>query len=224
MNYRYEKKIPLPNILYKEINVVLKTLNFQFYKQYEDRRVNSIYLDTNNFDSYYESICGNMLRNKIRLRWYGLKPINKTNLEIKSKVGSVGTKKIYSLESINLNNMGNLFLLKKYINDSDLPYNLKSMLIGCYPTLYCFYDREYFISRNQEIRLTIDKNISYSQVKRNFILFPKAIIKEKNIVIEIKYNSSQDLSNIQSTLPFNLQSVRFSKYGNGIEYLNQNNL
>lgn len=224
MNYRYEKKVPFPETLYEEINVCLKTIDLQFYKQYKDRRINSIYLDTNNYDSYYESSCGNMLRNKIRLRWYGIKLINKTSLEIKSKIGSVGTKKIYSLESINLNNLGNRSVLKKYINQSAIPYNLKSMIIGCYPTLYCYYDREYFISRHQKIRLTIDKNISYSHVKNNFLSFPKSAIKEKNMVLEIKYDCFEDLSNFQSIIPFNIQAIRFSKYGNGIEYLNQNNL
>ncbi len=219
--YRYEKKLSIPTNFYHEINSLLKTIYLQLYKQYEDRRINSIYLDTNDFDSYTDSNSGIYRRNKIRLRWYGQKLNNKINLEIKSKEGNVGKKNIYALNFFNVNNLGNLLELKKYINHSNIPYDLKSLIMGSYPTLYCFYDREYFITRDNRIRITIDKNISYSNVYKNFLMSSVNSIKEKNIVIEIKYDSSNDLSDIDSVLPFNIQPTRFSKYANGIDYLNQ---
>ena len=187
-DYRYEKKISIPVILYNEINVLLKTIDLQLYKQYQDRRINSIYLDTINFDSYNDSNSGISNRNKIRLRWYGNKLENKIRLEIKSKEGNVGTKTIYSLNLFNTNNLGNLLELREYINLSDIPYDLKTFIMSCHPTLYCFYDREYFINRDKSIRVTIDKNISFSNVYENFLIYKVNSIKDKNMVLEIKYS------------------------------------
>tara|TARA_B100000579_G_C22840310_1_gene861067 strand:- start:1625 stop:2305 length:681 start_codon:yes stop_codon:yes gene_type:complete len=220
-NYRYEKKLSIPTFFYDEINVSLKTIDLQLYKQYQDRRVNSIYLDTNDFDSYTDSNSGINERNKIRLRWYGKTLNNKIRLEIKSKEGNVGTKKIYSLNHFNTNNFGNLFELKESINHSNIPYDLKTYIMGCHPTLYCYYDREYFITRDERIRVTIDRNISYSNVYKDFLIYSVNSIKEKNMVLEIKYSSSNDFSDIDAILPFNIQPTRFSKYANGLDYLNQ---
>jgi len=220
-DYRYEQKLSIPIIFYDEIIVLLKTIDLQLYKQYQDRRVNSIYLDTNNFDYYYDSTNGNNKRNKIRLRWYGKTLNNKIRLEIKSKQGNVGKKSIYALNLYNSNNLGNLLELKECINHSNIPYDLKTLVMACHPTLYCFYDRVYYITRDKRIRVTIDKNISYSNVYENFLLYSVNSIKDINMVLEVKYASSNDLSDIDSVLPFNIQPSSFSKYANGVNYLNQ---
>ena len=74
----------MPTIFYHEIKVLLKTIDLQLYKQYQDRRVNSIYLDTNDFKSYTDSNSGINERNKIAssLRSHSKDATSKKSLEI----------------------------------------------------------------------------------------------------------------------------------------------
>ena len=71
---------PHKNTLRKEIKfkVLMKDMG-KFYswlftspfkKSYEDRRVNSLYYDTNNLDFANDNITGQSKRIKIRARWY----------------------------------------------------------------------------------------------------------------------------------------------------------
>ena len=221
MNFRFEKKLYLHHSLYPDINILLKTFDIFLKQEHKDRTVNSIYFDTYNFDCYYESILGNKERKKYRLRWYGDEIKTQPSLEIKKKEGNVGTKIIYPLDFINLNNLGNLCQLNNYMNKSKIPYDLKSFLISCYPTLYCSYNRKYYITNNKMLRLTFDKKICYSRVKNNFLRDKLNLVKDENTVIEIKYDSSQEFTDFKELLPLNLQSTRFSKYTNGIDLLIQ---
>ena len=66
----------------------IKLSRLSFYNPYPDRQINSIYFDDYSLRSLEESIEGNSLRTKRRIRWYGAEK-NKVNgtLEIKKKQG-----------------------------------------------------------------------------------------------------------------------------------------
>ena len=54
----------------KDIYLIKRLLNLGFYKQYPNREISSIYLDTLNYDYVRENINGVSERKKIRFRWY----------------------------------------------------------------------------------------------------------------------------------------------------------
>ena len=65
------------------------------FKSYQDRRVNSLYFDTVDYQGIRENLAGISNRFKLRLRWYGEindKYNNKFILEKKIRNGRLGSK------------------------------------------------------------------------------------------------------------------------------------
>ena len=71
-NYRYERKFIIDKKFFLlNIESILLESKFSFSKHYDDRVVNSIYFEKQNFNSLLENIDGSNIKKKIRLRWYG---------------------------------------------------------------------------------------------------------------------------------------------------------
>ena len=79
------------------------------------------------------------------------------------------------------------------------------------------YERKYFISKDQLVRITVDEKINYSKPnKKPFILNKK--IKISNLaIIEIKYNNNYNLE--ETFADFFRTLSRNSKYTNGIDLI-----
>ena len=152
--YRIEKKF----VLGKLKNDFLKKLLLinGFNKQYPDRNISSIYLDTLNYNFAKDNINGVSRRKKIRLRWYNdnldkisYEEKNKENFNVWKKTSKLNfqidkTKIIESLK----NKISNLY--NKHNN-----FNYKFVL-------KTNYTRSYWISNNKKIRATIDIDINTS--------------------------------------------------------------
>jgi len=74
------------------------------------------------------------------------------------------------------------------------------------PILYNNYGRNYFISKEKSIRITIDTNLNY------YSFLTKNKTKESKVIVEVKYNSNLDFKNDFKNLEF----TRYSKYVKGI--------
>ena len=99
---RKEIKIPIHKYNY----LIFKSwidLNVKCQYEHEDRIVNSIYYDTNDFKSAQDNLAGISDRKKYRIRWYNYEEVVTPKLEVKIKNGSVGTKKIFPLPKLDLN-------------------------------------------------------------------------------------------------------------------------
>ena len=88
-DYRIERKIKIP----KYLSCLLKFefLRNGFFKQYEDKIINSIYFDDNLSSFFKSNLDGDLLRVKPRIRWYD-ENISLANHEFKIKRGFIGTK------------------------------------------------------------------------------------------------------------------------------------
>ena len=217
--YRYEKKFVINNSYNFLINKYVKTNKLMFVKQFEERVVNTIYFDSNNLDLYRQNINGLNNRKKVRIRWYSSKsnffePI----LEIKIKKGNLGEKikiplkKLDKYRNSNFQDILNSIFKNKYDKKlTNIIYNLK-------PTLFVKYERNYFLSRLVECRLTIDKNINFRSIKGKKI---NNLYRSYNkSLIELKYPQSLDnfvLSGINE-IPFRI--AKHSKYVEGINMIN----
>ncbi|MDB3986739.1 VTC domain-containing protein [bacterium] len=186
METRFEKKWKINGNYFYDIYRALTESNFNFIEQYDSRWVNSIYYDNDFFNSILQNLDGNELKKKIRLRWYGSDEIiNNLFLEIKSKKGMITQKRKINLREnkIKLNHKLlkkiQIKILKKYPN-----------FLGQNPLTKVRYNRTYFISKDKNIRATIDRNISYQKINNHRINFGS--LKDNDLVLEFKYNTGFD--------------------------------
>ena len=210
-----DRRIELKDVFTTDdLPLIEKSINlsrFSFYKPYPNRKVNSVYFDDLLFSSLEESIEGNSIRTKKRLRWYG-GSLTKNNavLEFKKKLGVYSWKELYR-NSYCINPIAQKWtdFILPLSNDAILP--LKK--ISDTPVSIVNYNREYYTSFDNKVRVTIDRNLkTYQQTN---LLRPNVTFHRKHhktIVLEIKV-SSDDSSLIREVcedIPFNPQ--RFSKY------------
>ena len=200
-NERIEKKFVLGK--YKE-DYIKKILTISgFKKSFSSRYINSIYLDTLNFDFAKDNINGVSRRKKIRFRWYN-DDYSKIYLEEKNKQNFF-VKKITS-KAID------------FVNKKDLVENLKGYFLNLNKihkdfnyqfVLKTNYLRSYWIYNEKKIRATIDTNINTSPINN---LNQKLELNET--ILELKFSTSNEkfFRNLFNQNNFNLRSKKYSKY------------
>ena len=206
---RYERKWIYKNDNYFDLINSLLRSNLFFSNQHSQRKVNSIYFDTFNYTSARENIDGSKNKLKIRIRWYGNETIiNNPSLEIKKKQGFITEKQTRSILNINnlkFNNYKNLLKIKKIVND------LVKTSQEIIPTSSTHYDRQYFVSSNQNIRATVDFNIKSIFLKNNSQLNITRNYSNKSI-LELKYSAEYDEYVRKSLSQITLRLSKNSKF------------
>jgi len=208
MQKRIEKKFII-NSMFDDniINLIENKIGFK--EIFEERQINNVYFDDFNLSRFYANIDGNFLKEKWRLRWYG-KTFGENKivtLEQKSRIGNIQFKKTEMTSELNVfnNMMTDVFYDK-------LPNRLKNLYIINFNK----YKRRYFANKDKSIRITLDKNVSYSNIFKEKIFKINKIYEDKRIILEIKsvVNNEDILQSICQKLP--LRVSRNSKYVNGI--------
>ena len=168
-------------------------------KLHVPRIIKSLYFDNLNLDMYNDSIEGSVPRKKIRIREYPNSNDKKYYLEIKtsSVEGRFKTRK-----EIDQNDF-NLFKSSGYLD---------SQYGTCLPNYRISYKREYSII--DDVRVSIDEDITYKNIKSNISF------NDKNIIVELKTSAKKNLDELIKLFPF--QRIRFSKYCFAVENLRQN--
>ncbi|WP_456438855.1 VTC domain-containing protein [Psychroserpens sp.] len=211
-SYRYERKYKL-NVSEYEI-LVHDMLSEGMKVHHPTRFINNIYFDSLNFDAYFENVEGESERNKYRLRWYGdrfntIRPI----FEVKMKKDQVNKKlslKIPEIEFRSFNdveNVSNHILNYMEGEESTLFFEMMNKI----PTLLNGYKRDYFLSKDGETRLTIDRNLFFYNCRNN-----QEYNQSEIMVVEVKY-----ASNVTPKINFDkfkLVLGKNSKYVSGIDY------
>ena len=197
MSFRIEKKIFIKKEQLIEIKKFLFKKNIK--QIYKPRIVESIYFDNCDKKIYFDSLEGLSPRKKIRIRYYPEKKIKEYFLEYKisSVEGRFKKNNKISLDHFN-------YLLNFGIFDNS--YGI------CKPNLVVSYTREYFAK--DDVRVTYDANINYNLFKKN------TKKNDHNIIVELKTSINKNLNHLIKEFPF--QEIRFSKYCNGIEILQNN--
>jgi len=195
MSFRIEEKLyikPENLIQFKEF-LAKKSVK----KLHQPRIIKSLYFDNLNLDMYNDSIEGSVPRKKIRIRQYPNTNDREYYLEIKtsSVEGRFKTRQIINKEKyISYKNLGLL----------DINYGI------CLPNYYVTYEREYALI--EDIRISIDKNIFYTNFKTN------KTFSDNNTIVELKTSINKNLDDLTKVFPF--QKIRFSKYCLAVEKLN----
>jgi len=212
--FRYEKKFIINNLTIPEIENLLRISNFNFKRNFYNRKVNSIYFDDYNVKSVLENLDGNNFKTKIRLRWYGdEKLINSPILEFKKKNGHLNYKKIFKLKNFNPIKFSkkNISLV---LNELIKNFEFLTNKIAISST---HYKRLYFISSKEKIRATLDTDINYFNVQNNSNFHLNK--HSKSMILEFKYPNEKDNYVRESLKKISFRVSKNSKYVNSlIEY------
>jgi hypothetical protein len=222
IEYRYERKFTTNQLDFKEVESIVKSLPLMFKKIYQQRKVNSLYLDTMDHSNYEKHVSGVEKRLKIRIRWYGdtFGEVRDPVLEIKIRKGLLGRKKSYALKRFRIEKT---FSWKSFFKEVFLKSRLPKSLLGelrfVKPMAIISYEREYFSSADKRYRITIDKNLCFYKVNINNNQFIEKGTEKELVVIEIKYNRINDINIrlITGSLPFRLTAM--SKYLYAVDLL-----
>ncbi len=223
-NYRYERKFVVPTTFSTtEIEQSIKQNTFLFREVFYQRKINNIYFDTENYNDYFDNVLGVSNRKKIRIRWYGdtFGEIKNPVLEIKIKKGVVGDKWSYKLQPFTLNESFSNKTIQQVFKNSGLPLPILESVKHVFPTLLNSYERKYYLSANNKFRVTMDFDLLYYKINRNFNKFFAKPATDINKIVELKYGLESDnmASAVSTQFPFRLS--KNSKYVNGINTIKQ---
>jgi len=215
---RCEIKFSSYIVNYPIIKKWLKSNNFNFRKEYEDRIINNLYFDSNGLDAFKDNIFGHSSRIKTRFRWYGdFKKRNAGNLELKFKRNIYGWKKIYKIKDLILENQLNHKIIKDSIS-KNLPLNARIFFDrNNNSQIVNQYKREYFISFDKRYRITIDKNMKiFNQRNKSELNLKKKEIIQNYFILEVKFERScyNKIETLLHNIP--IRASRNSKYVNSI--------
>lgn len=210
-----EKRIEIKDVFspfeLSKFESAIKLSRLSFYCPYPSRQINSIYFDDYSYRSLEDSIEGNSLRTKRRIRWYGTEK-NKVSatLEIKKKQGIYSWKQLYKNKyTINPNakSWGGM------IESKDEKHVPNTVLLNQIPRSIISYNRQYFCSFDGKVRITIDQNLQSFQ--QNFPFSPNLTRSKKHhnlMIIEVKVDSKNEhlVEEVRQEIPFTPK--RFSKY------------
>ena len=198
MSFRIEEKLFIKKIqIFEFKDYIFKRKAKVLYPR---RQIKSLYFDNLKGDMYRDSIEGTTPRKKIRVRHY---PNNENqSLYLETKISSVEGryKKSSKIEKDKFNEL-------KKIGIFDKQYGI------CKPTINVSYIREYF--QLDDVRIVIDENINYEH------FFGNMIERDQDSIVEIKTSFNKNKDDLINDFPF--QRIRFSKYCNGYNILNNKN-
>lgn len=211
---RYERKFVLPITAVEQTLMQLHMHPMGMREIYSKRAVRSCYYDTPSYTHLTENMAGVSPRRKVRIRWYGGSSSTlRTQLEIKSKYGDVVDKSVHILPTLSAH-----LLVKTPLQEllsSEHSVQLPLPIQHYRPVLQNSYQRRYFLSFDQQIRVTLDTELVFS--------YPTAIHTQHNIyslaILEYKYpqHAEQKVCELTQAFPFRLSKL--SKYELGMRAL-----
>ena len=206
MEQRIEKKFVFLPGDKKKIDLLI--IEGFFKKLYKNRRVNSIYYDTNDLDCLWDNINGFSNRDKYRVRWYNEINNSEVFFEKKKKINQITQK-----TKINLGKFKNQDHLNKFLESKDFVNEIfKITTLNLNKTLNVSYNRDYYIDNKKKLRITLDKKIiTHKNFDRKFNSNFASI--DHNI-LEFKYlnKDSRYIREKINNLKFNFRNQKFSKY------------
>lgn len=189
-----------------------------FNVPYPDRRINNVYFDTYNYDGFLQNLSGASSRTKVRYRWYGYSPEPSSGtLEVKCKRNYFGWKLRYPCPEFSVDKRDDWLKIRRTLA-SQLSLEGRIWLDSHpAPIMINRYDRQYFVSADNNVRVTIDTNQAVwdqrSQASPNL---DREANMPRTLVVEVKFSREERklAENMLQGLPIRVS--RHSKYINGV--------
>lgn len=215
---RHELKFVFQAVELPWVNTWVRTNPACFISMYPQRMVTSTYFDTGEWDSIQDNLAGLAERWKLRMRWYGESVGNvRPTLELKRKKGLLGFKELVSLDfDLDLKSMRWAEILRRISGKPLGPLTAYFAAIQR-ATVINRYRREYLISMDRSVRLTLDTEL---------IAFDQSLSARPNLnrpiqtpavgIVELKADASKEarLRDVASCFPLRFGS--YSKYVNSL--------
>ena len=214
---RYELKLVCPPHLLPQARSWIRLHPARFAVAYPPRQINSLYLDTPHLTSLNDNLAGLSARYKLRLRWYGDEMTHiRPHLELKQKRNMLGRKRRYLLPC-ELDLTSSWVEILETVRTYATPDWQAILQMVSQPTLLNHYQREYYVTLDGAIRVTLDfAQVAYDQrlsVRPNLSArLPSA----DNVVIEIKTAQDQAERLPEIAARFPVPRSRNSKYVRGL--------
>lgn len=214
---RYEVKMSVDSARRAEVQSWVRLHSAGFHTAFPPRQVNNIYFDTPDLDSFNDHLGGATERRKLRLRWYGPTSfIAVGQLEIKQKSERAGWKETQNLP-IHLDlaqvTWGELTACAR----AQAGGIFREMLAVSQPVLINWYQRQYFVSANGEVRLTLDEHLTAFDQRMSLrpnLLRRTLLIDQMVIELKSDVKHHQQLAGVLAEFP--LRVNRHSKFVNGV--------
>ena len=216
---RYEIKMETEQLMLPQLLSWLRVHPAGFYKAYPERQVNNVYFDTPHLSSFAENLSGVSVRRKMRLRWYGKEAENiQATLEIKCKRNLHGWKKSQRLSKpLNLHNTSWVDL-REFIRGELKPDIQSQFDSACWPVMLNQYQREYYLSFDGTVRITIDfSQAVYDQTLYAFPNLSFPVPPSDKVVVEVKADTTHQESLAEMIADIPLRVSKHSKYALGME-------
>ena len=211
-DYRYEIKMPLDRMQFENLLPNLYKLGLYPSMPFPDRRINSVYYDSDNFSDYIDNTSGIGARRKTRIRWYN-GDMSKLTLEQKIKSGKASRKETEKLRNDDLTLPHTMDGTRQILAQNAATIETLK-LAQLRPVLEVQYDRQYF-TLGHDLRMTIDLKQKFRRLHgapaRGFVASPVYA------VIEFKYPAPvrPQMQSMLRNLPYRI--FRHSKYVIGLE-------
>ena len=219
--YRFERKFLVFELSAEEVESIIRIHPAIFSEVYHPRYVNNIYFDTFGNKSYFDNVDGHNDRAKFRIRWYGeiFGNIEKPVLEKKVKIGLLGSKSLFLINPIMIDDNLTIDTINNALSDSKIPSDLKLEVMCLKPVILNHYKRKYFQSADGKYRITLDSGLLFYRINCHNNSFQHKISNNLAVILELKYNFDDDnkADSITNYLPFRM--TKSSKYIEGIEKL-----
>ena len=223
LNTTEEVRLEIKFVAYAyEVDRVVQWLRLHhaaFDKPFPDRHVHNVYFDSYEYDAYGENLSGISKRVKVRYRWYGEEPYPDVGvLEVKCKRNKYGWKHRFPVTGSPLQSGKRWRDIRNSITGVLPAMGKISLNTYPQPVILNQYDRQYFVSKDESVRVTIDTGMMvYDQrVKPTPNVNRRANISDL-MVIEFKAEPSarDQVNRAVQTLPIRVN--RHSKYTTGVE-------
>ena len=187
---RYERKFEISYWKTSSIKGLLISKGFK--KNFPNRTVNSLYYDDKLLNCFSTAQNGENYRYKLRLRFYN-EGDKGYQIEKKIKQDDKNWKKFYNINSQCLGDLLPIVDNSKRISFkiSHVPQNIE---VIHKPISFVSYEREYYVSNDNNLRITIDKNVNFLQAKLNKEKVELLRFRKLNHnILEAKFDQNYDL-------------------------------
>jgi hypothetical protein len=216
-NVRFELKMECHRIDLPAARSWVRLHSAGFHEAFPPRQVNNIYFDTLGLDTFNDHIEGIPERRKLRFRWYGEDLGSaRGQLEIKEKDERVGWKIIQPVQPcLDLRKCDwveiRRDLLRGLRQEGDGLF--EEMLQVTRPVVINCYQREYYVSADDRVRLTLDYDQqAFDQwvSARPNLAFRLPAMDSVFIELKSEVKNSRYLADVLAEFPLRIQ--RHSKY------------
>ena len=189
-----------------------------FRVAWPERTVNSLYFDTFDLRCWEENLSGQSARAKIRFRWYGDEPLPAAGaLEVKRRRNRLGWKETQRVTVPYVTGDRWPDCHRRLL--AALPPPL-AVLLAAHPlaALLVRYRREYFVSADGRLRLTLDRDLRALDQRASAV---PNVTRRSNmpdvVVVELKCDEREHALAVRALAESPLRLSRFSKYAVALE-------